>query len=138
VRGAVEIAVEFRPRRGRRTTELLDRVGRVATLDELPAGRWLATFFLEPNARGFGTLASLLDQVGEKRTTSVRVDGEPEAAAIVREMAECARPFAVSVGRCDFPFSFSVPDRCRACPLYDADQAEAIIAASYAEDRRVV
>ncbi len=138
MRGAVEIAVEFRPRRGRRTGDILDRVASVATLSELPAGRWRATFFLEPASRGFGTLTALLDEVGEKRTTIVRVDGEPEAAAIVREMAVCARPFAASVGRCDFPFSFSVPDRCRACPLYDADHAEAVIAASYAEDRRVV
>jgi hypothetical protein len=137
MRGAVEIAVGFRPRRGRRTAELLERVGGVATLREQPAGRWLATFILDPHARGYGTLAALLDQVGDKRTTTVLVDGEPEAPELVRDMAMCARPFAASSGRCDFPFTFSVPDRCRACPLYDAAQAEAIIAASYANDRRV-
>lgn len=137
MRGAVEIAVGFRPRRGRRTTELLERIGSVATLTEQPGGRWLATFILDPYARGYGTLAGLLDLVGDKRTTTVLVDGEPEAPDIVRDMAMCARPFAVSAGRCDFPFTFSVPDRCRACPLYDAAHAEAVIAASYAEDRRV-
>jgi hypothetical protein len=134
MRGAVEIAVGFRARRGR-TTELLERVSGVATVREQAAGRWLATFILDPHGRGYGTLAALVDQVGDKRATTVLVDGEPEAPELVRDMAMCARPFAASGGRCGFPFTYSVPDRCRACPLYDAAQAEAVIAASYADDR---
>jgi hypothetical protein len=92
-----------------------------------------ATFTLDPTRRGFGTLAALLAEVGERRSTTVWVDREPEDAALVQEMAECARPFVLESGRCGFPYSFSVPDRCRACPLYDVRRAEAMIAASYAE-----
>ena len=137
MRGSVEIAVEFRPRHGRRTTDLMDRVAEIALLQEQPAGRRRATFVLDPDGRGFGTLASLLKQVGARRSTTVWVDGEPEATAVVQEMAECARPFALTTGRCGFVYSFSVPDRCRACPLYDAARAEASIEASYAGNEQV-
>jgi hypothetical protein len=133
VRGAVEVSVECRPRRGRRTAELFERVAAIAVVREAPAGRMRATFVLDATRRGFGTLASLLAEIGDRRSTTVWVDREAEGAGVVQEMAECARSFAMSPGSCQFPFSYSVPDRCRACPLYDAERAEAMIAASYAD-----
>jgi hypothetical protein len=49
-------------------------------------------------------------------------------------MAQCAGPFAYSIGRCGFAFHHAVPARCRVCPLYDAQRAEAMISDSYALD----
>lgn len=113
---------------------LLDRVASVADLEMLDDRRYRATFRLSPDSRGFGTLATLLKEVGGKRSTTLEVDGYAEMNVLVQAMAGCAREFAYSPGRCEFPFAHAVPARCRACPLFDAERAETMIAASYEND----
>jgi hypothetical protein len=115
---------------------LLDRVNAVGSLEPLGGRHYRATFHLDPDHLGFGTLATLLETVGGKRSTAVEVDGYPEMNILVQAMARCARPFAYESGRCGFPFEAAVPARCRACPLYDEERALALIAASWTEGSR--
>ena len=133
MRGAVEVVVEFRA--GARFAPLLDRVSQVATLESLGGHVWRATFRLDAEHRGFGSLAALIEAVGGKRSSKILVNGYPEMTIVVLSMAHCAGPFAYSVGRCGFDFEYAVPARCRACPLFDNEQAEAMIADSYARER---
>jgi hypothetical protein len=132
IRGTVLVTVEFR--KTPRLVRLVDRVATVAALEALDKHRYRATFHLDPDHRGFGTLATLLEVVGGKRSTVLRVDGYPEMVVLVQAMARCARTFAYSSRRCEFPFAYAVPARCRACPLFDEERAEKLIAESFAHD----
>jgi hypothetical protein len=132
MRGTVLVGVSFRA--GPRLRPLLARVETVGNLESLGGRLYRATFQLDPDHRGFGTLAALLEVVGGKRSTVVEVNGYPEMTILVQAMAACARPFAYGPRRCEFAFESAVPARCRACPLFDEERTEAMIAASYAED----
>jgi hypothetical protein len=129
MRGMVKVRVAFRI--GHAQGGLLDRVAQVADLEFLGGRQYRATFHLSPDGRGFGTVATLIDHTAGKRSTSIEVDGYREMGLIVKNMAQCAGPYAYSIGHCGFPFQKAVPARCRACPLFDAQEAEDRIAASY-------
>lgn len=131
IRGIVTVTVEFQ--RPRRLGPLAERVASVAKVDALDGRRFCATFDLDNRHLGFGTLASLLQIVGGKRSTVIEVDGYPELSAVVQAMARCARPFAYSSGLCGFHYTQAVPDRCRACPLFDEERAQTLIA-EYAKE----
>ena len=134
MRGTVLVEVAFRA--GPSLRPLLERIGTVGDLEWLGRHSYRATFRLDSERRGFGTLATLIGHVGGKRSTTVLVNGYREMQIIVKAMAQCAGPFAYGPGRCEFVFESAVPARCRACPLFDEERAEAMIAAFLVDTHR--
>jgi hypothetical protein len=126
VRDSGEIGVEFAafPRMSPSLTE----TRLVADLEWLGRRRYRATFRLGDQG-GYGTLAALLSAVGGRRATSISVGGSPGMLIMILAMARCAATFA-EAGVCGFAFSHALPARCRTCPMFDPERAQATIARS--------
>lgn len=127
---SVTLVVTFGPTRSAQLPHVL-RLARRFGAVELVDDRHRVTFELGADPATFGAAARLLRTVGAWRSSEVDVDGEPERMTVVEAMAWCAHRYLLA-GGCTFRYWDHVPDRCRSCPLFDADRAKEEIAAARA------
>jgi hypothetical protein len=86
-------------------------------------GIWRARFALATDEKTYAHALQLLCMVHGWRATIVQVDGSPEPRQIARQMAECARRWLGTDGRCQERLPPSGYAKCRICPLYDPEWA---------------
>ena len=124
VRSHVVLEVSFGPSSSPSLHRAISHAtGHADSLEETSPGAWRATFDLGEDEERYGRALELLHMVSGLRSTQIELGGSPESRSVASHMLSCARAWLRDRGRCQSAFGQRLPEKCRACPLYDREWA---------------
>jgi hypothetical protein len=97
--------------------------GHADSLEETSPGAWRVTFDLGEDEERYGRALELLHMISGLRSTQFELGGSPEPRSVTSQMLSCARAWLRDRGRCQSLFGLRLPEKCRACALYDPEWA---------------